>query len=179
MQESSMRFQPHHANEEGSVLLLTLVLLVLLTLAGLGALSVTNTELTITGNDRCFKQNLTRAESAVMEAAQIMENSTTPDTQLKPPTSGTDNTLAWVNADPDGSGTFDPISNTWNFGTNATRSSFFTDNLSGYTSVYKGIAPGASLDMGNATTMRQYEVYGRAEQCNGLLDVIAGYRIRF
>ncbi|BCS97149.1 hypothetical protein DSLASN_27810 [Desulfoluna limicola] len=174
-----MKIHPPHANEEGSVLLLTLVLLVLLTIAGLGALSVTNTELTITGNDRCFKQNLTRAESAIMEAAQTMENSSDPEAELKPPTSGTDNTLTWVNSDPDSSVDFDPLTQDWSFGTNAIRSGFFTDNLSGYTALYKGIAPGASLDMGNTTTMRQYEVYGRAEQCNGLLDVIAGYRIRF
>jgi hypothetical protein len=114
-----------------------------------------------------------------MEAAQIMENSTDPATELRPPDSGTDNTLAWVNADPDSSGSFNPIDNAWSFGSNATRSTFFTDNRSGYTAVYKGVAPGASLDMGSSTTMRQFEVYGRSEQCSGLLDVIAGYRIRF
>lgn len=72
-------------NEEGSVLLLTLALLVLLTIAGLALLSTTDTDLQITQNDRCYKQNLTRAESAVMEAAQIMAYYESTASKLKPP----------------------------------------------------------------------------------------------
>ncbi|WP_300667692.1 hypothetical protein [Desulfoluna sp.] len=177
-----MKHIPHAVtNEEGSVLLLTLVLLILFTVAGLGLLSTTNTELKITQNDRCFKQNLTRAESAVMEAAQLIayydDTAASPESNLKP-TGG--NPLLWIEA----SG-FDPfVDGQWRTapdGANpqtAQASQHFTDTLSGYTAVYEGIAPGASLDVANPT-MRQYAIVGRAEQCNGLVDVIAGYRIRF
>lgn len=180
-----MRYNTPHANDDGNILLITLVLLLLLTIAGLGALRSTNTEIAISGNDRCYKQNFTRAEAAVMEAAQTMANSTSPATELKPVTSGTDTSLAWVNPDPDPASStgFDPGTQEWDYGTNAVHSPYYKalydDDTSGYTAVYKGIAPGASLDMGSATTMRQYEIYGRSEECNGRLDVIAGYRIRF
>lgn len=174
-----MKHIPHAVtNEEGSVLLLTLALLILLTIAGLGILSTTNTELQITQNDRCFKQNFTRAESAVMEAAQIMAYYESTPSKLKPTETGV---LAWIEAsgfDPFGtnqwvSDSTDPLLQT------AQLSKHFTDSLSGYSAIYEGIAPGASLDLASSTTMRQYEVIGRSEQCNGLLDIIAGYRIRF
>lgn len=165
-------------NEEGSVLLLTLALLILLTIAGLGILSTTDTDLQITQNDRCFKQNLTRAESAVMEAAQIMAYYEDTTSKLKPSDAGV---LAWIEAagfDPFGadqwvSDSTDPTVQT------AQLSKHYTDSASAYSATYEGIAPGASLDLSSPTTMRQYEVIGRSEQCNGLLDVIAGYRIRF
>ncbi|BCS97143.1 hypothetical protein DSLASN_27750 [Desulfoluna limicola] len=166
-------------NEEGSILLLALVLLILLTIAGLGILSTTDTDLQVTQNDRCFKQNLTRAESAVMEAAQIIAYYESEDSKLRPTEA---NALLWIEA----SG-FEPFEdNNWRYEASAggdpqtaQHSKQFTDRLSGYTAIYEGIAPGASIDLSNPTTMRQYEVVGRAEQCNGLLDVIAGYRIRF
>ncbi len=172
-------------NEEGSVLLLTLALLVLLTIAGLALLSTTDTDLQITQNDRCYKQNLTRAESAVMEAAQIMAYYESTASKLKPPKTGTSTSvLAWI--ENDSFAPFDPISpDQWVSDPSnplvqtAQLSQHYTDSLSAYAAIYEGIAPGASLDMASSTTMRQYEVIGRAEQCNGLLDVIAGYRIRF
>ena len=157
-------------NEEGSVLLLALVLLVLITIAGLGALTSTTTEIQIAGNDRCFKQNLTRAESAIYEVAQVMKNETTPLTNLIPSASP----LTWLHTD-----AFDPLTSTWDYAVNAVHSAHFADNRSGYTSTYGGVAPGASLDMSSSSTMRQFEIYGRSELCNGLVDVIAGYRIRF
>lgn len=168
-----MKHFPHTANnEEGSILLITLVLLILLTIAGLGILSTTDTDLQITRNDRCFKQNLTRAESAVMEAAQIMAYFDTDDSKLKPTETGV---LTWIEDT-----TFDPFGDSqWVYGSTAQHSQHYTDGISGYTAVYEGIAPGASLDMSTSSTMRQYQLVGRAEQCDGLLDVIAGYRIRF
>jgi Tfp pilus assembly protein PilX len=155
-------------NEEGSVLLLTLVLLILLTIAGLGILSTTDTELQITRNDKCFKQNITRAESAVMEAAQLLAyfDSQGQKAELKPETSSQE----WLNDAP-------VAPDAW-AASNSTRSEIY-DSLSGYTATYEGIAPGASLDLASSSTMRQYELVGRSEQCQGLLDIIAGYRIRF
>lgn len=178
-----MTHLPHTAqNEEGSILLFTLVILIFLTIAGIGLLSSTHTDLQITRNDRCFKQNLTRAEAAVMEAAQIMAyyetHADAPESRLKPTGS---TPLAWI--EPAGFAPFDD--GQWRTAPDGTgpqtarHSQHFTDGLSGYTAIYEGVAPGASLDLSSSTTMRQYTIVGRAEQCNGLLDVIAGYRIRF
>ena len=167
---------PHHceiiANENGSVLLFTLVILLLITIAGLGALNTTNTEINISGNDKCFRQNLVRAESAIFELTQVMRNDTTPETNLLPSSSA----LTWLHTTTDA---FNPQTSVWNYATNASPSDHFSDNLSGYTAIYEGTAQGAALDMANKTTMRQYEIYGRSEQCNGWIDVVAGYRIRF
>ena len=166
---------PH--SQKGSVLIMALAIMLLITIVGLGALNTTDTELRIAGNDRCFKQNIYRAESAVIEAAQVMANDTTPLANLNPETGSS---LDWIHRnDPS---LFRPLSDSWTYtgaSPNAKRSTHFTDQESGYTVVYRGIAPGASLDLNASGIMRQYDVYGRAEQCQGHVDVIAGYRLRF
>ena len=163
-------------NQKGSVLLLALALLVLMTLAGLSALNTTTTEIQVAGNDRCFKQNLYRAESAIVEAAQRLSNDTAPHTNLLP---GSGSSLSWVHAN---TGTFIPLNDAWEYSggsQNATRSSLFTDNESGYTVVYNGITAGSSLDISDASIMRLYDIFSRSERCGGNVEIIAGYRIRF
>ena len=60
-------------NEEGSVLILALVMLVLLTLIGISATTTSMIEINIAGNERAYKRNLYSAEAAVMQCAQTME----------------------------------------------------------------------------------------------------------
>jgi len=65
-------------NENGVALITALMLLVLLTLLGMAATTTSTLEIMIAGNDRAYKQNLYRAESAAVYAAVIMEEQTNP-----------------------------------------------------------------------------------------------------
>ena len=63
-------------NEDGSVLVVALLMMVFLSLLGLSSTTTSSIELQIAGNDRSYKQNLYRAEAAAMEAVQRLENET-------------------------------------------------------------------------------------------------------
>ena len=78
-------------NENGVALITALMLLVLLTLLGMAATTTSTLEIMIAGNDRAYKQNLYRAESAAVYAAVIMEEQTNPIQIL-----GTDGANPWI-----------------------------------------------------------------------------------
>ena len=70
------RHRIHIANQDGSMLVIAMLILVLLTLLGVSASTTTEVELKIADNDRSHKINVFRAESGAMLAAQQMENET-------------------------------------------------------------------------------------------------------
>lgn len=159
-------------NQDGSILMITMLVLVLVTLIGFSALKSTDTELDISFNDRCFKQNLYMAEAAVVEVGQLLEME--PDTaNLQPATAAGTTRYKVVDA-----AAFDPLSESWD-DLNSTASAVFPDGLLRYSVVFQGIAPGESLDMSLTSTLWQYAVFGRSEQCSGRLDIVVGYRKRY
>ncbi len=161
-------------NQEGSVILIAIMIMLLITLMGMTSLNSTTTDYTITRNDRCFKQNVYRAEAAAFEAGQLMEEDTDSDTNLKPESTA----FSWLG---DGSD-FNPIDDIWVY-TGSSNSSYSavysSETNSGFTAVFEGVATGSSLDMSNETQLWQYQVYGRAEQCDGRVDMVMGYRKRY
>ena len=67
-------------NEEGTAIVIVLIILVALTLIGVIATSTTVVELQIVRNDALYRQNFYRAESAAIEAVQWLENNLTSTT---------------------------------------------------------------------------------------------------
>ena len=63
-------------NEEGSVIVMALIVLVALTMIGIISTDNTVVELQIVRNETIYRQNFYRAESAVIDGAQVMEDST-------------------------------------------------------------------------------------------------------
>jgi len=68
-------------NEQGSAIVVAILVLVLLTIIGAAATQNSITELAIVRNDLLYKDQLLNAEGAAMEAAQLINN--TPDTSLQ------------------------------------------------------------------------------------------------
>ena len=62
------------AGEQGSAMVVALLVLALLTILGMVMIQTTTTELKITRNDRVVKDHFYRAEGAAMEAAQWLQN---------------------------------------------------------------------------------------------------------
>ena len=75
-QESQLR------NEDGAVLVVALIVLVLVTILGITISSTSEVELQIAGNDMRYKENLYRAEAAAMECAQFMDETGEIDTSI-------------------------------------------------------------------------------------------------
>lgn len=61
-------------NENGFVLVASLMVLLILVVVGIAAINTTNTELLIAGNERVARDNFYKAEAAAQEGAQELEN---------------------------------------------------------------------------------------------------------
>jgi len=169
-------------NEDGSVLVLALVMLVLLTLIGISATTTSMIENKISGNERVYKQNLYAAEAASMHCAQDMEE--IPDPKTAPPSylhpkdaiipATYDTTIRDI--DNDGSG---PDVDWWTTGTNSAGS---IDGNTRFLASSQGLAGGAqgtSLDM-TVSNVHAYSVYGRCKPSNSGPTIIEiGYRKAF
>jgi hypothetical protein len=68
--------------ERGSVLVIALIMIVLLTIIGISASKTSEIEIMIAGNERIAKENLYLAEGAVRRAAQVLDNT---DLEDNPP----------------------------------------------------------------------------------------------
>ena len=66
-------------NEDGVVVVLALMILVLLTIFSVSATHTSNTELAIAGAEVVYQQNFYEAEGATIEAVELMESLDNPD----------------------------------------------------------------------------------------------------
>jgi len=165
-----MRRNPLVKNEEGTVLVIALIILVFLTLIGISISVTTEVEIQIAGNERLYKNNLYTAEAAAMECAQKMEE----EPSLDP--------TAHNYIQPLGSVTKADILNDgyWDDTVSQTvDASVDPDGNTRYLTVEEGVAEGTTLDM-TKTTLRSYTIYGRkfnaARPNLGRSIVKVGYR---
>jgi hypothetical protein len=162
-------------NEEGSVLVLSLCILILLTLLGFFIAAITEVEIQLAGNERLYKDNLYTAEGGALECAQRMEEAaalvpgTAPTTWLIPLASRP--TLAQIrdNSNPIWTGGTAQVAAPGVDPTNSTR----------FVAVEEGVSEETSLDM-TKTTLHSYSIYGRrfnpAAPQRGRAIVQLGYR---
>lgn len=155
-------------NEDGSVLILALIMLVLLTLIGISATTTSMIEINIAGNERAYKRNLYSAEAAVMQCAQNMEQT---DLQNPGPT-----WLGLIGAvtEPDDI----RLTSFWEApGGPFPQLGVVPDTLFVATSKgYAGGAQGTSLDM-EKSKVHTYSIYGRCKPSNSGPTIIEiGYR---
>jgi len=149
-----MKQNPGLKNEDGSVLVVALIILVVLTLLGIAATTTTEIETQIAGNEKVHKMTFYKAEAAAMQCAKVLESATMGDTFA-----------GWINLDYD--------EDNWN-----TSGEFQTslDSNTKYTAVYDGPADtGESLDMAKAK-IHEFSIYGRAELSNSMSMIKLGYR---
>jgi type IV pilus assembly protein PilX len=160
----------HHSRlkgEEGTILPIALVLLLLLTMIGIAATMTSEVEIRIAGNEVAYKENLYFAEGSAMAGVQMLENADI--SLLKDPS------IPWL---------LSSLPNTnissdtnWN---NAYTELDLGDDYTGFLAVYQGIDPGGSLDIGGATTnLHRYTIYGRSARKNGEAIIEVGYKKRF
>jgi hypothetical protein len=150
----------------GSVLVIGMLMLVLLSLLGIAVTTTSTIEMQVAANERFYKENLYDAEGAALEAAQSLENT---DLKNVPP--------AWL----EGIGGIDEANDMFN-------DAFWNDNnrtapsantpVARYSAVLTGFGPGSSLDV-SVSRIHMYSVYGRAQRNNGTAVVRVNYRKAF
>ncbi len=136
-------------NEEGSVLIVALIVLVLLTLLGIFATRTTEVEIQIAGNDYRYKRNVYSAEAVAMECAQNIKDTEVLDTDALP----------WLYA----MGGLLPADVREDDNWIDTKSQQSTaDSNTRYMAVVEGIAEQTSLDM-TKSRIHMYSIYGRRQ----------------
>ena len=161
MRMKTMKKQFLLCQEQGSVLIVALVVLALFTLLSISSTATTIMEIRITGNENIQKENLYAAEAAAMRCAQDMQDNdlrASSPTYLNPITSATQSQSDIYN-----------LINTP-----------FTElpATTAFASVSRGIASGSSLDM-TKTRVHEYSVYGWCDSNRNLVIVEVGYRKAF
>ena len=152
-------------NEDGSVIVLALIMLVLLTVIGMSASSTSTIEVQIAGNVARAKQNFYLAEAVAMEATQMVAEASAADLDL--------DSTTWADwLYPDTVDLRDPdvmIAN----GKVST-----IDPNAQYAAVIHGVAAGSSLDMSAASQLYEIDVVG-IYSGNGQSHLAVGFRKRF
>jgi len=157
-------------NEDGSVLVVALVMLVLLTIIGISASTTSTIEIQIAGNEKIYKQNFFRAEGGAMDGVQTLENTPTPLTDLAQLDCLSSMDPCVLLAEPTDAEIRDN-----NFPANRTQSLDANSNFFAY---QVGPAKASSIAMSKSKIF-EYEIYGRSNQTNGQVVIAVGYRKAF
>ncbi len=176
-------FINHMDNENGSAIVLALIILAVLTIIGISASTTSNIELQIVRNERIMQQTFYTAEASVYEGAQRIEQETNPEKELIANTTA----YNWLN---DNTVDFRTPANWQDFGlasvnVNDNCDMSVADNQADpndpsalFAANYKGVRPGSSLDMGS-TRLYEYSVFGQSRWNGGLSIIEIGYLKRF
>jgi hypothetical protein len=159
-------------NENGSAIVLALMLLALLTVMGIWSTRKSNIETLIAGNEVARKQTFYRTEGGVIEGGFAIADADTNALRGRTP--------AWLyeaSAAPDMT---DPAN--WDFdqvGGDDTAVPTTIDPEVGFCALDKGITSGDSLVMTGATQVRTYAVYSFHDSRMGQALIEVGYKRRF
>ena len=160
----------HLKNENGSVLVVSLCILILLTLLGFFIAAISEVEIQLAGNDRLYKDNLYTAEGGALECAQRMQEAAA----LVPGTAPT----AWLIPLASRPTLVQIRDNNYSAWT-ATAQVSAIDANTRFVAVEEGVSVETSLDM-TKTTLHSYTIYGRrynsAAPQRGRAIVQLGYR---
>jgi type II secretory pathway pseudopilin PulG len=159
-------------NENGSAIVIALMLLALLTVMGIWSTRKSNIETLIAGNEVARKQTFYRTESGVIEGGFAIEEAAATDLKAWTPDWLTEKSVAVDMTDPDN----------WDFdqvGGDDTAVPTTLDGEVGYCAIDKGITSGDSLLMTGATQVRTYAVYSFHDSRDGQSLQEVGYKRRF
>ena len=154
-------------SEDGSILIISLFMLVLLTLTGLSASRTSSIEVQIVGNERIYKQNLYLAEASALENAQRLEDGGEEMRKIAEP--GCPVWLMELSNLPNANDITDPANWTDAY------SQVSIDANTRFLTIFRGIDEGGSLDMAKSRLFT-YSIFGRSNQNNGMSTIEVGYK---
>jgi hypothetical protein len=159
-------------NENGSAIVIALMLLSLLTVMGIWSTRKSNVETLIAGNEVARKQTFYRTEGAVIEGGFAIEDAAASDLKAW--------SLDWLSEASAAPDMTQPAN--WDFdlvGGDDTAVPSTVDAEVGYCALDKGITSGDSLLMTGASQVRTYAVYSFHDSRNGQALMEVGYKRRF
>ena len=142
------------------MILATLMILVLLTILGVAASRTANTEIAVAANEMVYQRNFYMAEGALIEAIDILANST--DLAANPPD--------WYEP---GAGNLTEATVATYWDTVAQESNVDDTGNTRFVAGVEGYGAGGSLDV-DKPTVKSIGVYGRCQR-NGVTTIKVGY----
>jgi len=157
-------------DQDGFVLVLALLILIVLLIVGITAMKGSKMELYIAGNERQTKQIFYSAESGAFQAAQLIKNDTANSLHSwSTPGLNSDSTMQGVDM---------ALDATWD-STNSTISSGNSTLINTkFISIDKGVGSGGSLDMATSQ-LHDFDIYGRTKYVNAKKIINIGFKRRF
>jgi len=159
-------------NENGSAIVIALMLLSLLTVMGIWSTRKSNIETLIAGNEVARKQTFFRTESGVIEGGYAIKDAAASDLTAWTPDWLTQKDAALDMTDP-ANWDFDQV------GGDDTAVPTTADSDVGFCAIDKGVTSGDSLVMTNATQVRTDAVYSFHDSRDGQALMEVGYKRRF
>ncbi len=161
-------------NENGFVLVASLMILMILVVLGIAAINTTTIEQQIAGNEKVAKDNFYNAEAAAQEGAQRLENENDSD-NLRAKRSS----FKWLFSGTDEDGFLDDPAE-WQAIINDLLSGLNNSAIS-LVAIDKGVVKGkksSSLKI-TSSSLYEYHLLGRATKNNGQKIIEIGYKKRF
>jgi len=174
-------------NEDGSVMVVGLLVLVLASLIGVAAVTTSTIEVEVTANDKVRKEDFYRAEGAAMLAAQLLEDERDKEALhdlpygQPDPENPTAPTNLWFRNDLSSFPDPDNVANDYNWDPSLNGSGEAPLDNNGQTrfiAIHQGHAGGSTLRM-DATAVHTVTIYGRSERERGSAMIEVGYRKRY
>ncbi len=160
------------ANENGSVMVIALLIMAILTIIGISAINQSNIDLMIARNEREYKQNFFRSEAAANEALQRIDNADADDLLSE------STTFDWLNDSAVWPGDAIEDPSNWNAGNSDP--ALVDQNNARFAVLASGLAGGASLDVTSPSQLYEFEIHGQYFLANaGWSQIAIGYRKRF
>lgn len=159
-------------NERGSAIVVALMILSLLTIVAIAATRTSDSEISIAANEVAHNMVLYGSEGAAVEGALNLEAATASVLISRSP--------VWLEDEKAGPEYWKP--GFWDFddsdADDNSEQSSINEEIA-FAAVDTGIAPGASLDMTQASQVRAYRVFGLEDTKIGMSLVEVGYKRRF
>ncbi len=169
-------------NESGSVIIMAIIALALLTVLGLISSRTSSIESQIARNDMVYNRNFYRSEGAMMQGARVLENEN--DTMVLK-----GKNVSWLNSeDPNDLDFFSDPTNWITSGTDQNAALSQADPTDNghmfYTVVDRGIADMSSLSLVGDDALYNYSIYGMYQsndiaEDRGLIMLEIGYKKRW
>jgi len=161
-------------NEEGSLLVVVIVVLAVLSIIGIATMDRSTVELQIVRNEAVYDRNFYAAEGAAIEAAQTMQNQNDSGELMPNSTSYT-----WLGSEADVDWTEDGNRVVVDIDDVDALSDVSTIPDTNMAAVHRGVASGASMTMTAVSQVHEYAVFGYYNSVrDGRALIEIGYRKR-
>jgi hypothetical protein len=172
-------------NEDGSALVVGMLVLALASLIGIAAITTSSIEVEATGNEKNYKQNFYRAEGAAMLAAQLLKNEQDKSELYdlpygKPdPENPAEPADEWFRKNLEGFPDEANVADDYNWDPNLHYSGEALYPRNRFLAIYEGVSGRSEEGMENESRLHTITLYGYSEQDKGRVMIEMGYKMRY